>query len=233
MTDLTTGRYRYLLGGDEQPVDERFRITAFDDHTKVESWRNAHGTSLQVQALYFEAGHCECELIWNSTVPETPEHVETHYAVAVDGSVQVSWRINRGAQQHHSVEADSRGGPSFFPLMRVFSGRTVRKLALTAGQPMTVVVPDIRDPRVVDSFLTPLVSDRHAASVQPGTVEVDGVDHECLVVDYRGGQYDADATVFVDDGGLLLRYTWPQAGVGDWDVQLCEVQGPWPAPAQW
>jgi hypothetical protein len=229
----TTGRYRYLLGGAEQPVEERFRITPFDDHTTVESWRRAHGTSLQVQAQYFADGRCECELIWNSEVPDTAEHVEAHYSIAPDGSVGARWRTNRGAQQQSQVAASAKGGPSFFPLMRVFSGRTVRALALAAGQSKAVVVPDIRDPKAVSAFLTPLVGDRHAAAVQSGSTDVDGVDHECAVVDYRGGQYDSDATVFVDDGGLLLRYTWPQDGVGDWDVQLCEVQGPWPAPSQW
>ena len=59
-----------------------------------------------------------------------------------------------------------------------------------------------------------------------GELDVDGKIRACRVVEYLGGSYDQPATVWLDEGDLLLRYTWDQPGVGDWDVRLADVQGP-------
>jgi hypothetical protein len=229
---VTTGRYRYLLNGQEIDVDERFEIVVRDDGVVVSSARSAQGTRLSVQCVYSDDGVIGCVLEWTSELNGTAPSVLASYVVVADGSVEATWSVADGPEQSDSIPA-GLVALSFFPLMRVFSGRSVAKLVAVAPQPVPVLVPDIRDPKAVDSFLTPLLGDRFAASVDDGVCEVDGVNHACVVVDYRGGSYDSDATVYLDDGGLLLRYTWPQEGVGEWDVRLSDVEGPWPTPSTW
>ena len=228
----TTGRYRYLLNGQEIEVDERFAVTVGIDGVFVSSARAAPGTRLSVECVYSSDGVTGCVLEWTSELEGMAPSVLASYVVASDGSIEATWSVADGPERTDSIPAGLIA-PSFFPLMRVFSGRSVAKLVAVVPNPLPVLVPDIRDPKAVENFLTPLLGDRFAASVVDGVCEVDGVDRECVVVDYRGGSYDVDATVYLDEGGLLLRYTWPQEGVGEWDVRLSDIEGSWPRPSTW
>jgi hypothetical protein len=232
-TQPTTGRYRYTLDGVEIPVEERFTIEHQARGVVVAGFRTAPGTRLDVESVYRIDGTSHCSLAWTSELENTASSVRATYVVNLDGSVSATWVTEDGPEVAQSIDVAGGHAPSFFPLLRVFSGRSVAKLVAVAPTPLPVLVPDIRDPKNVERFLTPLLGDRLAASVEAGTCAVDGVDRACEVVDYRGGSYDSDATVYLDGGGLLLRYTWPQEGAGDWDVQLCEVEGNWPEPSLW
>lgn len=229
----TTGRYRYTLDGVEIPVEERFAVEHQARGVIVTGFRAAPGTRLDVEAAYLIDGTTNCVLVWSSELEGTATSVRARYDVAVDGSISATWITEDGPEVSQAIPSGEGQTPSFFPLLRVFSGRSLTKLVEVSPNPLPVLVPDIRDPQQVERFLTPLLGDRFAASVEPGTCPIDGLERECSVVDYRGGSYDSDATVYLDSGGLLLRYTWPQDGVGDWDVQLCEVEGDWPEPSQW
>jgi len=222
-----------LLNGAEIPVTETFTIEQQVRGTSVTSARSAPGTELRVEARYSLEGGVECALEWTSELDGMAARVVASYSVAPDGSIAARWSTNDAAERTETIPVGSGPVPMFFPLMRVFSGRSLAKLVAVAPQPLPVLVPDIRDPKNVDAFLTPLLGDRFAASVAAGSCLVDDAAHPCDVVDYRGGSYDSDATVYLDNGGLLLRYTWPQEGAGEWDVQLCEIEGPWPTPSQW
>ena len=232
-TQPTTGRYRYTLDGVEIPVEERFAIEPQTGGLLITGFRSAPGTRLDVEASYLTDGTTNCVLMWTSELEGMASSVRAAYEVALDGSVVATWITEGGPEVTQAIAAAGVQAPSFFPLMRVFSGRSLAKLVEVSPTPLPVLVPDIRDPKAVERFLTPLLGDRFAASVEPGMCAVDGIERSCSVVDYRGGSYDSDATVYLDAGGLLLRYTWPQEGVGDWDVELCEVVGDWPEPSQW
>jgi hypothetical protein len=231
MTTIAKGRYAYRCDGTETPVDERFEVLPQTRGLLVTSRRSAPGTGLQVDSVFGAGGTIEATLSWTSELAGTAAH-----AVVVhrwNGSVLAASGQVDGRDAAARLEASDA---SYFPLMRVFSGRTLLRLMAASADGhdgIDVVTPDIRDPKAVERWLAPLLDHRRIASVQATTLEVDGVERPCHEVEYLGGSYDQAASVWVDEGGLLLRYTWDQPGVGDWDVRLCDVEGDWPRPREW
>jgi hypothetical protein len=231
MTTAARGRYAYWCDGAEVPVDERFEVVPQTRGVLVTSSRSAPATLLTVESVFGAEGGVDATLTWTSELEGTAAH-----AVVVhrwNGSVLAASGQVDGRDAAERLEAPDA---SYFPLMRVFSGRTLLRLMADAAEGsdgIDVVTPDIRDPKAVERWLAPLLDRRRIASVRPTTLEVDGVARECHEVEYLGGSYDQAASVWVDPGGLLLRYTWDQPGVGDWDVRLCDVEGDWPRPRQW
>lgn len=227
---MTTGQYAYLCDGAETPIREDFTVDERWGIVTVTSSRSAPGTSLTVVASYTPDGGQSAAVAWRSDLAGTVPVADVDLTLLADGRVVVSGEV-AGAAVDDEVTVGADG--SLFPLMRVFSGRTLLRLATAGDAGLEVCVPDIRDPRDRAAFLRPLVDRRRVGSVRDDSLEVDGRSVPCRVVEYLGGSYDQAAEVWVDEGGLLLRYTWDQPGVGDWDVRLCEVTGEWPRPARW
>jgi hypothetical protein len=231
VTSVTQGRYSYSCDGSDVGVDERFEVIPETRGVLVVSSRAAQGTRLSVDAVFLRDGAVEATFLWGSDLAGTAAHASVvhHW----DGASVTA----RGEVDGVAVDVRQEASrASYFPLMRVFSGRTLLRLLTAAeagGDGIDVVTPDIRDPKAVDRWLLPLLDHRRIASSRSTTLEVDGVERACREVEYLGGSYDQAASVWVDDGGLLLRYTWDQPGVGSWDVRLCDVVGDWPRPREW
>jgi hypothetical protein len=226
MSMVTSGRYTYVCDGKQMPVEEPFSIERQERGRVVRSQRTAPGTCMEVEAVYGAEGGLAATLEWSSDLAGTSPTSRVEYLVTADGSVTFADGGTR-------TQVDVPVGTSFFPLMRVFSGRSLSKVVAGGPAGADVLTPDIRDPQVLDRWLQPLIDHRSAASVVQGSLEVDGIERGCRVVEYLGGSYDQPATVWLDEGGLLLRYTWDQPGVGQWDVRVADVQGEWPTPAVW
>jgi hypothetical protein len=227
MSIVTLGRYSYVCDGKPIPVDEPFTIERQERGLVVSAQRTAPGTRMSITAVYGINGGVHATIDWSSELAGTSPVTHVEYDVASDGAV--SFTGVDGAVR--AVEAPV--GTSFFPLMRVFSGRSLTKVVEGGAHGADVLTPDIRDPKDLDRWLQPLIDRRRAASVVEGSLVVDGVERGCRVVEYLGGSYDQPASVWLDEGGLLLRYTWDQPGVGDWDVRVTGVEGEWPAPVTW
>lgn len=227
MTEQTRGRYTYSCDGKPIPVEESFTVERQQRGVVVASARSAPGTRMSVEVVYGIDGGTMASLTWTSDLEGTSPASSVVYTVDGEGAVV----FTDDAGLSHPVDASA--DVSFFPLMRVFSGRSLSKVVEGSEAGADVLTPDIRDPQATERWLQPLVDRRRAASVVAGSLDVDGVAHDCRIVEYLGGSYDQPATVWLDEGGLLLRYTWDQPGVGDWDVRLADVVGPWPAPVMW
>jgi hypothetical protein len=227
MSIVTQGRYAYVCDGKPIPVEEPFRIERQERGLVVSSQRVAPGTRMSIETVYGIGGAVHATIDWSSELEGTSPVTNVEYNVAHDGSVMFTGTDG----QTRLIEVPE--GTSFFPLMRVFSGRSLSKVVGGGADGADVLTPDIRNPKELERWLHPLVDRRHAASVVEGTLAVDGVERECRIVEYLGGSYDQPATVWLDGGGLLLRYTWAQPGVGDWDVRVADVEGEWPTPEAW
>lgn len=227
MSMVTSGRYTYTCDGKPIPVDEPFRIEAQGRGLVVTSQRTAPGTSMTVEAVYGAGGRIDATIDWTSELSGTTPM--SHVEYRIDADAGVTFVDDAGATQRVDAPLET----SFFPLMRVFSGRSLSKVVAGGAAGADVLTPDIRDPKIHERWLQPLVDRRRAASVVEGALDVDGVSRGCKIVEYLGGSYDQPATVWLDEGGLLLRYTWDQPGVGAWDVRVADVEGQWPTPAVW
>jgi len=226
----TTGRYLYRRDGDLMPVDEMFVVTRSPDATRVEVERTAPGTTLSVDATWWGDRSLSFDIGWSAADDSLAPRTDARYEFR-DGVLTSSRAFGDAAATVDTVQVDE---PLLvFPLMRVFSGRIVAAIAAGPADGSLVLVPDIRDPSDVDGWLRPLVDRRRALAAGDDFVVVDGEPRAARVFDYLGGSYEAAATAYVDGSGLLLRYTWDQPGVGDWDVRVAEIVGPWPEPADW
>jgi hypothetical protein len=223
----TRGRYTYVCDGRPVPVDETFAVVPQTRGLLVSCARTAPGTSMLVDVVH--GPQTEATFTWTSELAATAAHAQVVHTW--DGAHLHAHGTVEGVGAFDETVAAP--GASYFPLMRVFSGRTLLRLIDAGADGVDVMTPDIRDPKELDRWLRPLLDHRRVGAVDDTTLDVDGAVRPCRVVEYLGGSYDAPARVWVDDGGLLLRYTWEQPGVGDWDVRVEQIDGDWPRPVEW
>ena len=198
------GEYRYLLNGESAPVEEHWRIKSLDgDQRLMTSERIAPGIRIKVNATEQAGIVSQCQIAWQS---EQSDELTVEYFLAAE-----SFRYRLGDDDWRSVSPDTGDSLVLYPLMRIFTGPVILRLAALGGEG-DVLVPAIGDPSDRDGLLRPELTRRcvtHLAS------EADGD-----LWQFTGGQYDESARFWIDSSGLLARYLWRQDADREWDVRL-------------
>ncbi len=223
----TRGRYVYRFAGAVVPVDERFVLGQVGDGVRVRATRVAAHPTVRLEATvtYRPSRPVAAALRWTGSSPGIPASAEA--TIAADNDRVRTERIVDG---RYHLDESVRG--ELLPLLRVFAGPVVVATSEPGGR--DVVVPDIRDPGRPATLFAPLVDRRTAELLGEREVVVDGVARGGRAYRAVGGAYgERGAEFVVDEGGLLLGYTWDQPRVGAWDVRLDGLTGPWPTPARW
>ncbi|TKB46057.1 hypothetical protein [Thalassotalea mangrovi] len=127
---------------------------------------------------------------------------------------KLHWQVNR----HHGQQPIN-DRQCFFPLMRVFMGSAVH--ALANGLCNELIVPDIRTLDDSDTVLRPYNSQRSASLIENEAIlELANQSLTVEVFQYQSDIYQANAPArcFIDNDGLLRRYTWQQSPERNWRV---------------
>ena len=193
---LADGTYHYLLNAKQTDVREPWVRYQLGDNTVTRTLRSdGHSFVLGVKT-WGKEGVEFASFYWESAAG----CCSANYALQGNG---VRWNLEGDRPQQELFDQPT----CFFPLMRVFSGDTLRAIVANGGCSQ-VLVPSIKTPEQRDSLFRPLLSER--------TVErlPDGAYH------YRGGEYDDGARYELTEEGLLQRYVWQQSERELWEVEL-------------
>jgi hypothetical protein len=216
----TYGRYHYLLDGDPAPIEEHWsRKARAGGGWFIRSVRNAGDIALTVNAECESGLVLQCNVEWKAS-GQLP--ISAFYRLEEDG-VSVIRQCGDEVTERDMFPADGEGRlPLMLPLLRIFTGSVISRL-LNDGE-RAVLVPSIVDPQDHASLLNPRLGNRAAAIVQAGQqAQLFGRDYKCQLCAFTGEQYGDDSQFWIGEDETLLRYVWPQPGVGTWDVRLEEL----------
>jgi hypothetical protein len=212
------GQYRYFRNGVLMAITEQWtaRTTATSRHIKAE--RFAGDIRISVDSEEDADGFRHCRVDWQQQRPQGMLEIVAEYDLQ-----QQSLALScNGAQRRLPLEPPA-GQAVFSPLMRIYTGWTIRAL-LDKGGNASVLVPWIRDPSCEQQLLTPLYSERQAQPRGEAVINIAGHHHSAREFEYSGGEYAVGTRFWLDENDLLLRYRWQQDDANEWEVVLHPTQ---------
>ena len=210
---IARGAYAYRRNGEYAGVRESWSIHR-DDHGRniTQSARDAsaYQSTILVNALTEAGALTTVDIDWRNGAEGMVRKASAAYQFS-PGAASLRRNINGVDDTHRFVYSPM---PLVSPLLRVFTGAVIMKLA-DAGAPLDVLVPNITDPADARALLTPKIEKRRAAFLHTEDLSVDGKTIPARCYSYISEQYDDTARFWIDAHQLLVRYTW-----GSWDVIL-------------
>jgi hypothetical protein len=201
-TLVAAGVYEYFLNGQPAGVREPWTVHRRADGsqiTRVERDAAAYGTTILVEAA---PSRCEIRL----TTAHGPEvHAVYEFAARECSVARV---VNGGARPVENVAWPD--GAVFYPLMRVFLGAVILRVAARESAP--VVVPSIENPTDAENLLRPNVEERRA--------ELVGVEKTARRYRFLTRHYDDKSAFWLNEQGLLVRYRFHQSDAQVWETTL-------------
>jgi len=215
------GRYHYLLDGEPAPIEEHWsRKPRAGGGWFIRAERAAADIRLSVNAEFESGQVLQCNVEW---VASGQPSIRAFYRLEEDG-VSVIRQRGEEAEERNILSPDEQGRlPLVLPLLRIFTGPVISRL-LDDESDRAVLVPSIVNPQDDESLLRPRLGNRAASIVQLGQEQqLFGRNYSSRLCTFTGEQYDDDSRFWLGEDETLLRYMWPQPGVGTWDVQLEEL----------
>ncbi|GMG86322.1 hypothetical protein MNKW57_06430 [Biformimicrobium ophioploci] len=221
---LAGGRYSYLCEGELVPVKEHWQLWRQGQAFVIQSerWIEPLQASIAVQAVFRGQQLRVCLTRWLEG-PGGQASASSLYRDTEGGLYR--WR-SRG-QPASSVRSRHA---HYFPLLRIFAGYLLTRLAQDGKKESEVLVPWIEQPQERTRLFSPDFSRRRVSLGESGPWRGEGAQHADSVL-YHGGQYQ-DGSRYWLNCGLLLGYDWSQAG-RQWQVRLEDYRGHWPGAELW
>ena len=216
---LFSGSYSYLRNGVATGIRESWSIDQpTSDKLIIRAERDAavFGSRIKVEAFGPNLSDItQFRIDWANN---TPGAVKTAQAIyTIDQSMIQVWRMIDGVESNDLITRPPNLVIS--PLMRVFYGAMLAKLS-AARDVCPVLVPWIHQPNHAQLLLSAQLDPRQAKLVAQTEIDVAGHRHRVKRYEYVGGNYTADSQFWVNEAGLLVRYTFCQTPDLTWDVLL-------------
>lgn len=213
---MNCGTYEYFLNNEPTGVVETFKIEFLPDGRRLTtSVRDAQPfqTKISVETTETNNEFQNCRIVYRKADAE----ISADYEFS-DGRFNIRRESNGRILQDEFFDLPENF--VFFPLMRVFQGRTILKIA--AIQDWTaVLVPDIQPATVFENLLQPTFDSRKAEKWAMGTVKYQGTLTDALVFSYLSKHYDDDSEFWIiRKNGLLFSYEFRQSDEQFWEVRL-------------
>ena len=216
---VAEGAYAYVHQGQDAGVTESWSIRQDDQgHLITQSIRDAsaYHSRIEVNAVAHANAVTAFDVVWRNHNSGMVNSASARYQLS-GMTIHIRRAINNADEAHRLKVA---APPIMFPLMRVFTGDVIVKLA-QSDAPLDVLTPNIANPADAANLLMPKIEPRRAAFLHTEDLEIAGKMTSARCYSYISEQYDDKARFWVDAHRLLLRYTW-----GQWDVFLDRYDRP-------
>ena len=220
LPDASSGTYEYLCNGEASGVSETWDIQTFGNEHQIECVRKATpvGVTLRTRSLSRDGDFQRCMLLWQQQRNDYTLEVSADYCF--DGTGLTIYAHN-GTRE---VELREEGRDFLFsPLMRIYNGAVIAGLLESDGQGQ-VLVPWIKSADQPDKLLRPEFSQRQARLVGESEMTVAGTKLSCKEYDYSGGEYQPGTRFWIDERGVMLRYSWQQDEKSHWEISLSDYR---------
>jgi len=207
----SAGRYDYYLNEVLQPVIETWQCYNNScGELVIDSSRQAGELTLRSRAICVEDNVTQVLVEW---------HAEDSIQALYDyNAQQCHWQINAEAQQILALTPSP-----IYPLMRVFTGAIIKRVAQLGGN-APIIVPDIRTDTLGNQKLRPYRATRSCAFIADEEIRIQGGKYRCGCWSFIGDQYGEGSRFWLDAHNNLLRYSWLQAPGQAWRVDRVEVK---------
>ena len=218
---VSRGIYLYCRNGAPADIEETWEIFDEGGARRIRSQRRApgRGAVLAVESWHRDGAWQRCDLAWRQMLDGKPVQASACYRFA-PSALEIALQGPNGAARWREADLDFL----FSPLLRIYSGETIRRLHARGGRGR-VLVPRLGDGRPSARFLGPSYSQRQAQLIGQARLRLGSARRDCLEYRYQGGPYVPAARFWVDERGLTLRYRWQQDETTSWEVSLQEGEG--------
>lgn len=211
------GSYQYFLNGELTEIEERWQVWETGQSQRISSTRQAPGVALLVDAVAQSGVVREFDVSWRPA--EGPDIIAS-YRLAAGGftySRQVAGAVDE-------VDEGTDQPVILYPLMRIFTGMVIEAVAHGGGEAL-VLVPTVSGGEAGPPLLGPDLGKRRVSRCEGLNWPEPGPRPERLTRwQFVGGQYNANARFWLDQGGRLARYQWQQGADQHWDILMVENQ---------
>ena len=213
---MQNGTYVYLLNNKPTGIIETFTIEILPDGTKLTTaTRDAsvYGTTFTVTTTEKDNKLNEFAIIFKK------ESLIVAIYKFSNKSLQFQRHINGEIIDNKTLELPKNC--VIFPLMRCFQGKTILQVAENQAL-TTVLVPNIINPNDTSNLLKPTFDERTAQNI--GTQGIwthsknAGLAFDCNIYRYISKHYDDKSKFWLNNEGLLIKYTFHQTNDKLWTV---------------
>ncbi|MCW1968101.1 MAG: hypothetical protein KIH69_008285 [Anaerolineae bacterium] len=213
-----SGSYSYSRNGVATGIREKWSLKIGIGGMLFRTERDASifGSHIAVEARGFDLAHLFWFRVdWRNTNPDAVKTASAIYDIGPD-TIHVKREVD-GTMTHEIIPRPERLVVS--PLMRIFYGGVLLQLE-AAQEVCPVLVPWIHQPNNAQMLLSAQLDPRRARLLDKGKIKVAGETHVVKRYEYIGGNYTADSQFWVNDAGILVRYTFAQSQNDLWEVQM-------------
>ena len=215
---MQNGTYIYLLNNEPTGIIETFSIESLPDGTKLTtSTRDAsvYGTTIIVKTHEKDNKFNEFEINF-----EKESKINVIYKFS-DKILYSERTINGKIVDNETINMPKNC--VIFPLMRCFQGQTILQVA--KNQSMTpVLVPNIINPTDTMNLLKPTFDKRTSKKIGTQGIWVSGksigLAFDCNIYEYFSKHYNDKSKFWINDNGLLVKYTFHQSDDKIWTIYL-------------
>lgn len=216
---MNFGTYSYFLNGKPTGVSENFTVEILPDgakRTTAERDASPFGTKIFVEAIERGRRFERFQIRFQSEF-----NIQAVYEFSGN-----KFRFTR------SLDGDETDDETFdlpentivFPLMRVFQGQVILRVADASAEDFTtVLIPSIENPADAENLLKPTFDNRRAEKVGRENVafyQPDSITFKVDVYKYFTKHYDEDSRFRINADGLLVAYRFVQAADKIWEIFL-------------
>lgn len=218
-----SGTYHYYLNDTPAGVVETWRIWRENDALCTESRREAvaYQTTLSVATVsasdWLASDFARWEIHLQQHTPDAAD-VRAVYEFGTDHQLQVTRHVNGTLTDKTALTlpVNCLGAP----LMRIFLGPTILRVATCEEAGAQVLVPDLMHLADPQRVLQPTFDLRRAEFLNKEKLEVAGCEYATARYAYQGQHYDDQAEFWLDARGLLVRYAFRHANGQHWRADL-------------
>ncbi len=212
------GVYHYRLGDNDTHIREPWTIHEQADGTfitRVERDATVFKANLLVEIRSKQSQISNIGIRWTNENEHMVSEATASYEFSEHNLTITRKCEGKQFTENHTLES----GVVVSPLMRIGMGAVLTKL-VNYPDGTQVLIPNIKEPDNPDVLLSAYFEERKATVLSTETITAGGVVYQAKRYQYIGELYDESAQFWVDEYGVLLRYTWQQPDGKQWQIDL-------------
>jgi hypothetical protein len=213
---MRNGTYKYFLNGKPTGIVETFSVRILPDGRKfTESVRDAKpfNTFFRVETTETNSAIQLCKILFR----KDDTQIEAVYEFS-ENTLRFSRKIYEEIAEDETLELPE--SCLFFPLMRVFQGEIILKIAQNKSV-TPVLVPDIKNPDDLENLLKPTFDERTAQKIGSETIAFyapESTAFDADIYQYISKHYDENSQFWIDENGILVAYRFYQSANKVWEI---------------
>lgn len=220
---IASGMYQYFEDDRPAGVVEYWSIYQLPDNSEIvrvdrDGRAGKFNTSLLIEVLRNADGHierCDIRLYYPNTKMMSEARATYNFT---DEQVEIG-RVFHGERFDEVVNLPAQ--TVIYPLAHIFIGNVIAQLMKLEGHKGFVFTPNITDLNN-PNLLGGIVDERAVRFVRTESISINSKEYGTRHYQFIGGSYRQDASFWVDEYNVLIRYSYRDANDRVWTTLLTQ-----------